>query len=69
MTETGIFYVPKAIRDAFGRETRLIPNAKAVVMFPEGTDYEDVLESLKIIKMDIKHRLNMQRKQKQAETE
>lgn len=63
MTESGVFYVPKNIRAVFGREMKLIPNASAVVMFPAGTDYEDVLESMKIIAMDIKHRLNMQQKQ------
>ena len=65
----GVFYIPKEIREAFGRHMKFIPNASAVVMFSEETDYEDVLVSLKIIAMDVEHRLNKQRKQKQAETE
>lgn len=62
MSGTGIFYVPKEIREAFGRNMRLIPNASAAVLFSEDTGYEDVLASLEIIAADIEHRLNLQEK-------
>jgi len=62
MTRSGMVYIPKEIRDSFGRVLSIIPNARAAVIFPEGTDYDDVLRSLRIIMTDIKHRINLAEK-------
>jgi len=62
LTESGILYIPKEIREAFGRVIRLIPNARACVLFPDGVEYEDVLRSLRVIEADLRHRISMQRK-------
>ena len=59
MTESGVLYIPKGIRDAFGRHVKIITDAIAVVMFPEGTEYEDVLTSMGIMKADIELRISL----------
>ena len=59
MTESGVLYIPKEIRDAFGRNMRFITNAIACVMYPDGTEYEDVLTSLEIMRADIQHRISL----------
>jgi hypothetical protein len=64
VTGKGILYVPKEIREAFGRNMRIIPNSTAALFFPDGADYEDVLRSLEIIEADLKHRIELQRKAK-----
>ena len=58
----GIVYIPKEIREAFGKKIKIIPNASAALFFPEGVDYEDVLRSLEIIRADLKHRIELKRK-------
>ncbi|NVM56639.1 MAG: hypothetical protein HWN51_00755 [Desulfobacterales bacterium] len=66
MTESGILYVPKGVREAFGRELVWIPNSCAVVMFRRGVEYRHVLSSLEIIAADIKHRIAMANEQKSS---
>jgi bifunctional DNA-binding transcriptional regulator/antitoxin component of YhaV-PrlF toxin-antitoxin module len=65
ITETGVLYVPKELREAFSREMRIISNATAAVFFSADTKYADVLESLKIIMLDIRHRQAMQKEKGQ----
>jgi hypothetical protein len=60
----GVFYLPKEIREAFGRRLRIIPNYKAAVIFPEGVSYEDVLSSLEVLAADIRHRARIERERK-----
>lgn len=64
ITESGVLYVPKEIRQCFSRAMKIIPNATAAVFFPATAEYEDVLASLKIIEADIKHRVAMQKRDK-----
>ena len=59
ITESGVLYIPKEIRDAFGRRLKIVTDAIAVIMFPENTEYEDVLTSLEILKADIQHRISL----------
>ncbi|MEM2104809.1 MAG: hypothetical protein QW717_08005 [Candidatus Bathyarchaeia archaeon] len=61
ITETGVLYIPKELREAFGREMRIISNAAAAVFFPSNTTYENVLKSLQIIERDIEHRIQLQK--------
>jgi hypothetical protein len=64
ITESGVLYIPKTVREAFTRNIRIIPNATAALFFPDHVDYEDVLASLKIITADVEHRIAMQEKEK-----
>jgi hypothetical protein len=57
ITESGVLYIPKEIRECFGRNMKIIPNASAVVFFPADTSYEVVKSSLMIILADIEHRI------------
>jgi hypothetical protein len=65
VTESGVFYLPKVVRDSFGRRIRIIPNARAAVLFPKGARYEDVLASLKVIAADIEQRARFQEREKE----
>lgn len=67
ITESGVLYVPKEIRECFGRHMKIITNARAVVMFPEGTSYEDILTSMEIMKADIRHRISLRDRQENQE--
>ena len=60
VTESGVMYIPKEIREAFSRNMKIIPNARAAVFFPAKTSYRDVLCSVKIIEADLKHRIKME---------
>ena len=62
ITESGVLYVPKEIRECFSREMKIITNATAALFFPANADYEDVLGSLEVIKADIEHRISLQKK-------
>jgi hypothetical protein len=61
MTKTGVLYVPKEVREAFGRELVWIPNSCAVVVFRQGLKYEHVLSNLEIIAADLRHRIAMEK--------
>jgi hypothetical protein len=62
ITASGVLYIPKTIREAFGRNMKIVPNASAALFFPADARYEDVLCSLKIIMADIEHRVKMARR-------
>lgn len=62
ITESGVLYIPKEIRQCFGRTMKIIPNATAALFFPSNIGYSDVLASLDIIRRDIEHRLKMQQR-------
>lgn len=67
ITSTGVLYIPKELREAFSRDMKIISNATAAVFFPAHTKYEDVLKSIEIIKLDIEHRLEMQKEKQCSE--
>ncbi len=60
ITTTGVLYIPKELRESFGRNMKIIPNTVAALFFPAGTSYENVLKSLRIIEADVQHRIDMQ---------
>ena len=62
ITATGVLYIPKEIREAFSRELKIIPNARAALFFPADAAYEDVLRSLEIIEADLRHRIELEKK-------
>ena len=59
ITESGVLYIPKEIRECFGRKMKIIPNATAAVFFPADVSLEDVKASLEIITADIEHRIRL----------
>jgi bifunctional DNA-binding transcriptional regulator/antitoxin component of YhaV-PrlF toxin-antitoxin module len=61
ITESGVLYIPKELREAFGRKMKIIANATASVFFPANASYADVLYSLEIIRKDLEHRLRLQK--------
>jgi len=63
ITKTGVLYIPKEVREAFPRDIRIIPNARAALFFPADALFEDVLTSLHIIEAELKHRLQMQQRE------
>ncbi len=60
MTESGILYIPKTIREAFGRHMKIFPTVKAALFCPVDTTYEQALASLKVIEVELRHRLDLQ---------
>jgi len=62
ITESGVLYVPKEIRQCFGRKMKIIPNATAAVFYPADANLEDVKDSLQIILADIEHRIRLKRR-------
>ncbi len=62
ITESGVLYVPKEIRQCFGRKMKIIPNATAALFFPADANYEDVKASLEIIMADLEHRIRLKKK-------
>ena len=62
LTASGVLYIPKEIRQCFGRTMKIVPNATAALFFPSHATYTDVLASLNIIRQDIEHRLRMQQR-------
>jgi len=67
ITKSGVLYIPKEIRDAFTRNLKIIPNATAALFFPANANYEDVLKSLKIIEADLRHRLEIKKREERDE--
>ena len=55
----GKIYIAKALRQSGLTDTIVIhPNSTAAVMHQAGTRIEDVLESIRIIVMDLQHQLS-----------
>jgi len=62
MTKSGIIYIPKPIREAFGREMKIIASTRAALLFPADATYEEVAASLAIIHTEIGHRIALRDK-------
>lgn len=56
---TGQYYFPKEVREELGPNLVLFCNARAAIVFPEGTKIQTVLQSLQVITKDLKHRLQL----------
>lgn len=61
----GQVYLPKEVREELGTEYEGIGNARAFVIYPEGTPPEVVLGALEVIEKDLHHRQEL--KEKEAE--
>jgi len=58
---SGQYYFPKEVRQELGDELTLICNAEAAVVFPADASLNAVLESIKIISRDLRHRMQLQK--------
>jgi len=56
-----ITYIPKDIVEQLGRKLKVIANARSAVIFPEDAEYEEVIESLKVILADLELRARLKR--------
>lgn len=61
---TGQYYFPKEVRQELGGNLELISNARAAVIYPEGTPIKTILDSLQIIQTDLKHREQLQKEER-----
>jgi len=65
----GQYYFPKEVRQELGEELELICNAKAAVVYNADTPLEAVLKSIEVIQKDLKHRVELQKRQLQEKGE
>ena len=57
----GQVYLPKLLRDQWGDEYVLIPNAQGGFIYPKGVSAKDALKSLEVVKKDLEHRAELER--------
>jgi len=62
----GQYYFPSEIRKELGRNLEFIGDFKVGVIFPKGMRLEDVLKSLEVIRLDLKHRIEFASKKKRG---
>ena len=63
MDSCGKIYIAKVLREAgIVGTVEIVPNNNAAVIFGVGTKLEDVLESIRIIALDLEHELKIQRR-------
>ena len=53
----GHIYLPKKIREAFGKKLKITPNAHAAAVYSADADPQAVIASLQLIIRDLKLRL------------
>ena len=66
---TGQYYLPKEVREELGSRLSMICNAKAAIVFSPDEPIDVILESLNIIELDLKHRMQIQQRGKNADLE
>lgn len=67
MDTQGKIYIVKPLRESgLTGVIEIVPNAKAAVIYREGTSLEDVLASLDVITADLRHQAKMET-EKEAE--
>jgi hypothetical protein len=55
-------YIPKPLQNILGDRPKATPNRAAVLLFSEKTSLDDAIKSLDIIKADLLHAKEMQKK-------
>jgi len=63
---TGQYYLPKEVREELGPKLSMICNAKAAIIFCPNEPIEVILQSLDIITQDLRHRMEIQEREKSA---
>jgi len=57
-----LVYLPKELAILLSRNIRASANCVAVLLYPENIELKDVLKSLEIIQLDLKHKVALQDK-------
>jgi len=60
----GTAYFPKEIREVLGTEVKAVPNRTVVLFYPKNMPIKDVMRSLSIIKDDLQHCIDLEKKAK-----
>jgi hypothetical protein len=63
-----IAYIPKELYEVLTAHSKAIANRTAVLFFPVGTSTEDIITSIDIIRADLMHAKEMQKKQEASES-
>jgi hypothetical protein len=66
---TGQYYLPKEVREELGPKLSMICNAKAAIIFCPNEPIEVILQSLAIIAQDLRHRMDIQEREKRPSPE
>jgi hypothetical protein len=56
-----LVYIPKALVELLGKTPQVTADRCAVVLYSKDTKTEDVLKSLEIIMLDLKHKQRLER--------
>jgi len=55
-------YIPGPVREEFGTKSlQLLADSKAVILYPTNIDLEQVLRSVQILELDLKHLVDIQK--------
>lgn len=56
----GQIYLPKLLREQWGLEYILIPNAQGGYIYPKGAGAKRALKSLEVVQKDLEHRAELE---------
>lgn len=59
----GQIYLPKLLREQWGVEYILIPNAQGGYIYPKGAGAKGALKSLEVVQKDLEHRAELEEKE------
>jgi len=65
--EQRLAYIPKEIFEVLGSDLKAVGNRTAVIFYPESATIKDVLISLKIIRADLRHALQLEEKETKSQ--
>ena len=54
---SGVVRIPEEVREAFGDEIELLPNFRAMAVYPVGANKKVVIKSLQLIVQDLRNEL------------
>jgi len=61
-----LVYLPKELANLLGRNIRASANCVAVLMYPENIELKDILKSIEIIQLDLKHKISLEGRTSQS---
>jgi len=68
INKQGQIYIPKKVQNSIGlvpdKTAIIIGNARAIFIIPHGMSREDALESLEVIKANLKHAIKIENREK-----
>ncbi len=55
-------YLPEPVREELGtKRLELLGDARAIILYPEGANLDQVLRSIDVLKLDLEHRRELQK--------